>query len=66
MAALRARSARKRLDREMSSRHLYKLLPMDVSKAVKSFDGKPFMRLLNAAEPMPANASRTYLEIERE
>jgi glyoxylase-like metal-dependent hydrolase (beta-lactamase superfamily II) len=38
----------------------------DVSEAVKSFDAKPFMRLLNAAELMPGNASRTYLEIERE
>ena len=38
----------------------------DVSEAVRSFDAKPFMRLLNAAELMPGNASRTYLEIERE
>ena len=38
----------------------------DVSAAVKSFDAAPFMRLLNAAELMPGNASRTYLEIERE
>jgi glyoxylase-like metal-dependent hydrolase (beta-lactamase superfamily II) len=38
----------------------------DVSAAVKSFDGAPFMRLLNAAELMPGNASRTYLELERE
>jgi glyoxylase-like metal-dependent hydrolase (beta-lactamase superfamily II) len=38
----------------------------DVSEAVKSFDGRPFMRLLNAAELMPGNASRTYLEMERE
>jgi glyoxylase-like metal-dependent hydrolase (beta-lactamase superfamily II) len=38
----------------------------DVSEAVKSFDGRPFMRLLNSAELMPGNASRTYLEIERE
>jgi glyoxylase-like metal-dependent hydrolase (beta-lactamase superfamily II) len=38
----------------------------DVSAAVKSFDGGPFMRLLNAAELMPGNASRTYLELERE
>jgi len=38
----------------------------DVSEAVKSFDAKPFMRLLNAAELMPGNASRTYLEMERE
>ncbi len=39
---------------------------VDVSEAVKSFDAKPFMRLLNAAELMPGNASRTYLELERE
>jgi glyoxylase-like metal-dependent hydrolase (beta-lactamase superfamily II) len=38
----------------------------DVSAAVKSFDATPFMRLLNAAELMPGNASRTYLEMERE
>jgi hypothetical protein len=38
----------------------------DVSAAVKSFDAAPFMRLLNAAELMPGNASRTYLELERE
>jgi glyoxylase-like metal-dependent hydrolase (beta-lactamase superfamily II) len=39
---------------------------VDVSAAVKSFDARPFMRLLNAAELMPGNVSRTYLEIERE
>ncbi len=38
----------------------------DISAAVKSFDAKPFMRLLNAAELMPGNASRAYLELERE
>ena len=38
----------------------------DVSAAVQSFNAAPFMRLLNAAELMPGNASRTYLEIERE
>lgn len=38
----------------------------DVSAAVKSFNAAPFMRLLNAAELLPGNASRTYLEIERE
>jgi glyoxylase-like metal-dependent hydrolase (beta-lactamase superfamily II) len=38
----------------------------DVSAAVKNFNAEPFMRLLNAAELMPGNASRTYLEIERE
>jgi glyoxylase-like metal-dependent hydrolase (beta-lactamase superfamily II) len=38
----------------------------DVSAAVKSFDGRPYLRLLNASELMPGNASRTYLEMERE
>jgi hypothetical protein len=38
----------------------------DVSDAVKSFDGKPFMHLLNADEPVAGNANRTYLEVERE
>ncbi|MDL2338665.1 MAG: MBL fold metallo-hydrolase [Pseudomonadota bacterium] len=38
----------------------------DMSAAVRSFDGRPFVRLLNAAELMPGNASRTYLEMERE
>lgn len=38
----------------------------DISQAVRSFDAEPFMRLLNAAELMPGNASRTYLEMERE
>lgn len=39
---------------------------VDVSEAVKTFDAKPFLRLSNAAELMPGNASRTYLELERE
>ncbi|MDZ7592110.1 MAG: MBL fold metallo-hydrolase [Rubrivivax sp.] len=39
---------------------------VDVSAAVKSFDAAPYLRLLNAAELMPGNASRTYLEVERE
>lgn len=39
---------------------------VDISEAVRSFNAEPFMRLLNAAELMPGNASRTYLEIERE
>lgn len=39
---------------------------VDMSAAVKSFNAAPFMRLLNAAELMPGNASRTYLELERE
>ncbi|MBT9457946.1 MAG: MBL fold metallo-hydrolase [Burkholderiaceae bacterium] len=38
----------------------------DIGAAVKSFDAKPFARLLNAAELGPGNASRTYLELERE
>ena len=38
----------------------------DVSTAVRSFDARPFTRLLNAAELMPGNGSRTYLELERE
>jgi glyoxylase-like metal-dependent hydrolase (beta-lactamase superfamily II) len=33
---------------------------------VKSFDARPYLRLLNAAELMPGNASRVYLELERE
>lgn len=39
---------------------------VDISAAVKSFDSKPFARLLNAAELSPGNGSRTYLELERE
>ncbi len=39
---------------------------VDVSAAVKSFDPAPYLRLLNAAELMAGNASRTYLELERE
>jgi glyoxylase-like metal-dependent hydrolase (beta-lactamase superfamily II) len=38
----------------------------DIGQAVRSFDGTPYLRLLNAAELMPGNASRTYLELERE
>ncbi len=38
----------------------------DISAAIRSFDAKPFMHLLNAAELMPGNGSRTYLELERE
>jgi hypothetical protein len=38
----------------------------DIGEAVKSFDAAPFKRLLNADELMPGNASRTYLELERE
>lgn len=38
---------------------------VDVSAAVKSFHATPFLHLLNAAELMPGNARRTYLELER-
>lgn len=38
----------------------------DISTATRTFNAAPFMRLLNAAELMPGNASRTYLELERE
>jgi glyoxylase-like metal-dependent hydrolase (beta-lactamase superfamily II) len=48
--------------------HMKKALDegVDLSAAVRSFDGGPFARLLNAAELMPGNASRAYLELERE
>lgn len=39
---------------------------VDMSAAIKSFDARPFAHLLNAAELMPGNASRVYLELERE
>jgi len=39
---------------------------VEISAAIKSFEARPFMHLLNAAELMPGNASRTYLELERE
>jgi len=38
----------------------------DISAAVRSFDLRPFQHLANAAELHPANASRVYLELERE
>ncbi len=38
----------------------------DISAAIRGFDPQPYMRLLNAAELHPGNASRTYLELERE
>jgi len=38
----------------------------DISAAVWAFDARPWMRLLDAAELMPGNLSRTCLEIERE
>ncbi len=39
---------------------------VDVSAAVRSFPAQAYGSLLNAAELMPGNASRTYLELERE
>jgi len=38
----------------------------DIGAAVKSFDGKPFMQLLNADELLLGNANRVYLELESE
>lgn len=38
----------------------------DIGAAIKAFEAKPWMGLLNAAELHPGNASRTYLELERE
>lgn len=38
----------------------------DIGAAIKTFDGRRFERLRNAAELMPGNASRVYLELERE
>lgn len=37
-----------------------------LSAAIQSFDASPHMHLLNATELHPGNASRTYLELERE
>ena len=39
---------------------------VDMSAAIKTFPAQPWLGLLNAAELMPGNASRTYLEMERE
>jgi glyoxylase-like metal-dependent hydrolase (beta-lactamase superfamily II) len=39
---------------------------VDLETAVKRFDGRPFARLRNAAELLPGNLNRTYLEVERE
>lgn len=39
---------------------------IDLDAATKSFNARPFMYLLNAVELIPGNASRTYLELERE
>jgi len=38
----------------------------EIGAAIRSFDLKPFLSLHNAAELHPGNASRVYLEIERE
>lgn len=38
----------------------------EIGEAVRSFDMTPFQTLHNAAELQPGNASRVYLEIERE
>ncbi len=38
----------------------------DMSTAIKTFRGEPWAQLLNASDLMPGNASRTYLELERE
>ncbi len=39
---------------------------VDISQAIKTFDASRWAPLLNAAELLPGNASRTYLELERE
>ena len=38
----------------------------DIGAAIKGFDVTPWLGLLNATELHPGNASRTYLELERE
>ncbi len=38
----------------------------DISAAAKAFDARAWLRLQNATDLMPGNASRTYLELERE
>lgn len=38
----------------------------EIGAAIQTFDAAPFMHLLNAAELHPGNASRVYLEMERE
>jgi len=38
----------------------------DLSTAVKAFDGRRWQQLHNAADLGPGNASRTFLELERE
>ena len=39
---------------------------VEVGAAVKSFDARSFLRLAHAVDLMPGNASRVYLEMERE
>ncbi len=39
---------------------------VDLSAAVKSFDGKPFAKLKHADVWIPQLANQTYLEVERE
>jgi glyoxylase-like metal-dependent hydrolase (beta-lactamase superfamily II) len=39
---------------------------IDISDAIKRFNVQPFAHLVNAAELHPGNASRVYLEMERE
>jgi glyoxylase-like metal-dependent hydrolase (beta-lactamase superfamily II) len=38
----------------------------DISVAVKAFDTRPWLHMRNSTELMPGNASRVYLELERE
>jgi aldehyde dehydrogenase (NAD+) len=38
----------------------------EIGPAIQTFDAQPWMGLLNAAQLHPGNASRTYLELERE
>lgn len=38
----------------------------DIGEAIRTFDAKPFVHLRNAADLMGGNASRVYLEVERE
>jgi glyoxylase-like metal-dependent hydrolase (beta-lactamase superfamily II) len=38
----------------------------DIGAAIKAFDAKPWLGLLNAVDLHPGNASRTYLELELE
>lgn len=39
---------------------------LDIGTAIKGFDTQPHQRLANSAELLPGNASRVYLEMERE